>query len=233
MVTVDEAVIARLEKRGKTFEVLVDPELAFQYKHNPDDFDKELIEILAVNQVYSDSKKGSRASEADIKEVFGNADIDEIVSQILKQGTIQMTTELKRIQTEKRKKEIASMIARNALDPKSRLPHPMSRVLNAMEQARVNINLTPAESQVNSVVKQIQEILPLSFEKVKMKILVPARYTGKAYGYVKNTANILNDEWCNDGCWMATIEVTAGLKMDLIDNLNHMTKGEVEIKEVN
>ena len=58
MVSLDDAVIARLEKGGNRYEILVDPELVAQWK---EDNDSVVIEdLLATDEVWSDVKAGDR-----------------------------------------------------------------------------------------------------------------------------------------------------------------------------
>ncbi len=41
---------------------------------------------------------------------------------------------------------------------------------------------------------------------------------------------IAKDEWQTDGSWIAVIEVPGGLRGELIDALNNLTRGRAEIK---
>ena len=230
MVSIDNAVIARLEKKGKKFEILVDPELAFKYKGAK--ADGSILNILAINEIFSDAKKGMRASDSDIREAFGDTDIERIGKIILKQGHIQLTTDLKRAKIAQRKKEIASLISQQALNPKTGLPHPMERILNAMDQAKVHITLMSAESQVDDIIKQLRPILPLSVENVKLKVLIPAAYTGRGYAAVKELGEVEKESWNADGSWTAVVKIVAGIKMKFIDTMNSIGHGEIEIKEV-
>ncbi len=60
MVSLDEAVIARLESGGHKFEILIDPEAAQEFRESGEiDWD----EALATEGVWSDSAKGDRASD--------------------------------------------------------------------------------------------------------------------------------------------------------------------------
>ena len=59
MVNVDDAIIARLESFGEKFEILVDADLAADFR-NPDHTEEIPIEdILAVEEIFKDSKKKS------------------------------------------------------------------------------------------------------------------------------------------------------------------------------
>ena len=101
MVTVDKAIIARLEKDGKHFEVLVDPELAYSLK---DGKTISLSKMLAVNDVFSDSKKGMKISSAELERVFGTSDIEKIAETVVKQGDVQLTTDFRKQKVVEKKK---------------------------------------------------------------------------------------------------------------------------------
>ena len=54
MVSLDDAVLARLEKGGKRYEILVDPDLVEKWKGNQDSV--SMSDLLATEEVWSDSK---------------------------------------------------------------------------------------------------------------------------------------------------------------------------------
>ncbi len=56
MVNIDEAIIARLESHGEKFEILVDPDLAADFK-NPERDDVIIEDVLAVEDIFKDAKK--------------------------------------------------------------------------------------------------------------------------------------------------------------------------------
>ncbi|RLI97042.1 MAG: ribosome assembly factor SBDS [Candidatus Aenigmatarchaeota archaeon] len=229
MVTVEEAVIARLTKGDKHFEILVDPEMAYAFKEGKP---VSIQKMLAVNEVYSDSHKGLRVSPENLQKVFGTSDVIEVAKQILEHGDIQLTTEFKRKRLEEIKKQIAALISKTSFDPKTKNPHPPERILNAMEQARIHITLDPPESQIENVIKAIRPILPISTDKIKIELLVPPQYTGHAYGVIKSLTNVEKEKWNQDGSLHVVVSVTAGLKMEFYDKINHITHGDVDIKEL-
>ena len=53
MVSLDDAVLARLEKGGSRYEILVDPELVDTWKDDPNSV--ELSDLLAIDEVWSDA----------------------------------------------------------------------------------------------------------------------------------------------------------------------------------
>lgn len=228
-VSVDKAVIARYEKFGKKFEILVDPEKAVDLKSGKE---IPLENILAVQEVFEDAKKGLRASKEDLKKVFGSEDINTISKTIIKFGEIQITAEQRRKMLEEKRKSIASIIARESINPQTNTPHTIERILNAMELAKVQIDIyKSAEEQIENVVAAIQKIVPLRFEKTELQIKIPPAYAGKCYGTIKNLGKVKNEQWLNDGSLVCVIEIPAGLKVEVFDKLNKLTNGEAIINE--
>ena len=54
MVSLDDAVLARLEKGGSRYEILVDPDLVENWKE--DDQSVEIGDLLAIEEVWSDAR---------------------------------------------------------------------------------------------------------------------------------------------------------------------------------
>lgn len=229
MVTVDEAIIARLVKDGKHFEILVDPELAYSSREGKT---VSLSKMLAVNQVFSDAKKGTRASDTDVKIAFGTNDLEKTAEAIVKKGEIQITTEFRKKKTEEKKKQIAAFISRQAVNPQTKMPHPQERILNAMDQAHVHIDpFKPSEQQVENVVKTIQSVIPLSIEEATIIIDIPAKYSSRAFGILKEIGSIEDQQWLSDGSLHAKLRFPAGMKDKVYSRLNSVTEGNVRITE--
>ena len=91
-------------------------------------------------------------------------------------------------------------------------------------------NGLPAEEQVEDVLKQIQVVIPIRMESLKMAVKVPAKYAAKAYNVVAQIAQIKESEWQNDGSWIGVVSLPAGLQMELLDGLNSLTHGRVQTK---
>lgn len=230
MVSVEKAVIARISKGSEVFEVLVDPDRALQFRKG---IDVSIENMLAVNEIFKDSKKGERASSSELEKHFGTTDTLKIASRIVKEGEIQLTTEQRRGLLEEKKKQIAEIISRQGVNPKTKLPHPQQRVLNAMEEAHVNVDpFKSARDQVEDVLLKVQEIIPVSMERIEIVIKVPMQYAGKASSVIRNMVSIKKEEWTADA-WIAVVEISAGMQADIYSKLNDITGGNVEVKVVN
>ena len=75
MVSLEDAVIARLEAGGHRFEILVDPNEAQAFKEG-DEIDWE--DSIAVDGVWADSAKGERSPENILNDFFESSDLINI-----------------------------------------------------------------------------------------------------------------------------------------------------------
>ena len=227
MVKLEEAVIARLETHGEKFEVLVDPDLAMDLKKGRQ---PNLNEMLALDKIFKDVRKGEEASENKLKEVFGTTEIAPIVKKIILQGNVQLTTDQRKRMKEERHKEIVQLIARNALNPQTNSPHPPQRIENALAEAKINVDpARTAEDQMQEILKEIRKLIPISFEKMQVAVKVPATFAGKVSAFLHNH-DLKKEEWRSDGSLIALLEIPAGMKAELFSELNHLTHGEIETK---
>jgi len=229
MVSVEDAVIARITKAGMTFEILVDPDKALEFRRGKE---MDIDAILAISEIFKDSRKGDRHSSEELYKAFGTTNIWEVARKILKEGDVQLTTEQRHRMTEEKKKEIAATIARQGMDPRTKMPHPVSRILNAMAEAKVHIDpFKPAKEQLKLVLDKIQEVLPISLERIEVAIRVPIEFAGKANAIVREITDVKKEEWTSTA-WIAIIEIPAGIQADIYDKLNKLTAGKVDVKIV-
>ena len=231
MVTVEKAIIARLEKDGKHFEVLVDPELAYELKEGKS---VSLSKMLAVSSVFADSKKGLKSSDSDLENVFSTQEAEKIAEIIVKHGNIQMTTDFRRKKIDEKKRQIAAFISKNAINPQTRLPHPIERILSSIEQSKVSIDpFRPAQEQMEEVISALRPIIPISIEQMVLSVEIPAQYSGRAFGIVKELGTLQSQQWLGNGSLFVKLSIPAGLKEDVFRRLNSITEGNAKIEEVN
>jgi len=229
MVSLDHAIIARLEFHGEKFEILVDPNLGYAYKTGKK---TDLNNVLVAEEVFKDARKGDRHKSDAIKKAFGTEDIFEVAKKILKDGEIQLTTEQRKQMLEEKHKKIVAILARECVDPRTGAPHPPQRIEKAMEEASIKVDpFKDAEAQIDGVVKELRILLPLKFEKVKIAVRLPAEVAVRSYGTLKEFG-IQKEEWQKNGDLIAVIEMSAGLQTDFYDRINRATSGKVETKIV-
>jgi ribosome maturation protein SDO1 len=228
MVNLEDAVIARLEYYGEHFEILVDPDMAADFKRGKE---IELEDILAVEEVFKDAKKGDKASEEAMMKAFNTSDPLEAAAHIIKKGQVQLTAQQRKEMQEDKRKKIVATITREAINPQTKLPHPTRRIEIAMEEAKIHVDpFKSVDEQVNIVLKAIRTKIPIRFEKVKVAIRVPGDYTGKIYNIIPEFGKTKKEEWQQDGSWIAVVEIPGGMQDNFYRKLNELTHGEVETK---
>jgi ribosome maturation protein SDO1 len=230
--------LARLKKQNMTFEIIVNPKLAFtyiqEYRHPSTDENKtipSIIDILEIDIIYNDASKGERASEDDLMYVFKTTDVIQIAKHILEEGTLQLTQEQRKELAEKKRKQIINWVSKNAIDPKTNLPHPPARIENAMEYGKIRVDpFKSIDEQLKDIVKKLMEYLPIRVEQVKLAVRMPAEYGGKAYGLVKRFGTMEKEDWSSTGNWICVLTLPAGRQADFIDSIEKLTRGKAEIK---
>lgn len=221
-------VIAWYEAKGYRFEILVDPDLALMFKEGKN---VSIDDVLIGDYVYKDSRKGLKASPEALRKVFGTDDIKKVAEYILRHGEIQLTAEQRRKILENKKRQIINLIAKNAIDPKTKLPIPPKRIELAMEQARVSIDIYRSpESQLESIVSKLARVIPIKIAKAYIAIRVPPQYSGRIYKSLKSLGEIKKSNWLSDGSLLVELEIPAGMQEEVIEKINKLTHGSASIK---
>ena len=228
MVSLEDSVTARFETGGNRFEILIDPEAAQQYKEG-EEIDWE--EAIAADGIWNDSSKGDRAPEKLVNDTFGSLDLIDIYKKILTEGSIQLTSQQKKEMVEQKRKRIISHIAANAMNPQTGGPHPPQRIENAIEEIRYSVDpIESDEKQIEKIVSKIKLLIPISFDKIRVAVKIPAIHVGKCYGQLSGLGSIESEEYQKDGSWIGIIEMAAAAQTKLEDLLGSVTKGTAEIK---
>lgn len=218
---------AQLKKGGENFEISVYPDNAIKYLEGEN---IEITEIVQSESIFSDVDKGLFASETKLKSVLGTSEFKEVAKIILDTGELQLTAEYRAKLREQKRRRIITIIHANVVDPRTHLPHPVTRLEAAIEQARVKIDeFRRAEDQITEIVKKLQPIIPIKFERVVLKIVASSAHSGKVYSICQNQGTILKGDWTNDGSWVGELEIPAGIQHDVIDKLNSATHGDVDV----
>jgi ribosome maturation protein SDO1 len=223
--------VARLKRFGKTFEISVDPDKALEYKAKAGKT-VDLREVLLAEGIFSDLKKGLRASQQDLQTAFKTTDIETIAETIVQHGEIQLAAEHRAEEREQKRRKLVYLIQKQAVDGRTGLPLPAARIEAALEQGRIHLDdYKTVEEQFDGIISKLRPILPLKIEQKKLFLTIPAQYAGKSYQIVKSNSSILKENWNTDGSWTATVEIPAGLKVEFMEKLNALTHGSVVVEE--
>jgi len=222
-------VIARIKIKNKNYEILVNVDKALQLKHGKP---VEISNVLSFDKIFYDSKKGLHASSSDLEAAFGTTDTAAIAEKIVKQGEIQVPKEYKDKERDDKKKQIVDFLSRNAVDPRTNSPHTADRISRTIDEAGVNIDQRPMEQQILGVLEKIKTLLPIKIKTKKLKLRIPAEYTGRVYGIITEYKE--SEEWLSNGELVAVINLPVGLQESFYDKLNSITHGSAisqELKE--
>ncbi len=227
MISLEDAVIARIKREGEEYEILVDP---YKSRDLREGEEVDLEEVVAARDVYTDSEKGEKASDQELNNAFGTTDFNEIAEKIINKGEIQLTTEQKKEKKKKKKNKVISWLKRNSINPKTDNPHPRNRIENAIDKVGHHFDeFKSVEEQAKEVMDKIRSELPIKIEKVKVAVKIPPDHAAKASN-VLHSYNMEKEEWRNDGSYIAVIKIPAGLQDQLYEKVNNITHGENETK---
>ena len=232
MISLDDAVTARLETHGERFEVLVDPDAALEMKR--DEFEGELEDVIAARDVFENASRGDRPAEEDLEEVFGTTEPLDIIPEVIERGEIQITAEQREEMQERKKRNLINTISRNAINPQmDDAPHPPDRIESALEEAGFAVDpMTPAEEQVDDALEALRPVIPIRFEEMTVAVNLPADYAGSGQAKLREFGDLEREEWQADGSWVGVITFPAGMQDELYSRVNEVTEGEGETQVV-
>jgi ribosome maturation protein SDO1 len=188
-------------------------------------------EILAVEDIFENASRGDRSAEEDLQKAFGTTDVTTIAEVIIKKGEISLTAEQRKQFIENKRRQVIEVIARNAINPQTKTPHPPARIEQAMIEARVNIDPTKSTDElVKIAMKAIRPLIPIRFEEVEVAVKIPPSYAPKAYGEVAAFGKLNREAWQNNGAWIGVVQIPAGMQTEFYALINRLTKGEAETK---
>ncbi len=230
MVSLDDAITARLESHGETFEILLDPKV-FDLIKQGKTFD--IVEYMAVEDVFKNASKGTKPAEDKIKEAFGTEDIAEIARKIVEKGEIQITAEQRKEMLDAKRQQIITYIAANAINPQTHAPHPPLRIQLALEEAKFHVDpFKPLDKEIDEAMKLLRPLIPIRFEKTRIAIKLNGTDYGRCYDDIISFGMVEREEWTADGSWICLMEIPAGLITEVTEKLKHKTKGTASVKTV-
>jgi ribosome maturation protein SDO1 len=222
--------LVRYQTHGKTFEVAINPDLVVSFLEGNH---VDIQELVESEHIFSDVKKGLFASETELKTIFNTTKIDEIVPIMIKKGEVQFNQKYRDELRQRKYNRIVHLIHKQAIDPRTGLPHPIVRIEASLKEAKVRIDdFKKAEDQLTEIIKKLQPIIPLSCEKTRLELVIPSQYSSQVKYAIANKGKILRETWLDDGGLLLIMEVASGIKMEIISSAQAITKGEASVKEV-
>jgi len=220
-----DKVVARIKVKGKHFEIQVDLEEALKVKAGKGD----ILSALDMPKIFTDLKKGHVASQADLTECFNSTEVFDIAKQIIIKGEVQKNQDFRDAERETKVNQVVQLLVRNSSDQHGR-PYTEDRIRRALHEGHIAIDNKPAEQQIPHIIEKLTAIIPIKLETKKIKLTIPAQYSGQVYGLLKDYKE--SEEWLSNGSLEAVINIPAGMQLDFYDKLNHITHGAVQSVEL-
>jgi len=224
----DKVTIVKYSYANEKFEILVKPDPAFDYKSGKI---TEISKILVSDEIYTDSGKGTRASNELLVKVFKTEDTTKIAEIMMQKGELNLTTEQRKKMTTDKRKRIVTFIAKTYVDPRTHLPHPPLRIEQAMIDGRVSVDpFKNPDEQIKDIVEKLRPIIPLKTENITLEISVPAQFVAQSYTVLKSTGSLKKEDWQSNGSLKAILEIPAAARPNVIDRLSAITKGTANVE---
>ena len=156
--------------------------------------------------------------------VFNNQSVDYLLSLSV-DGIIKPHGDRDLVQ------QIITEISRTAIDPRSKAPHPATRIELALDELRWNPDpFLSVERQIKDAVNVLRPVIPLSFETIKLAF----RVSGSAYGSVQRVvrSDVMKEQWLDNGDWAFVVEIPAGMKGEYLSKVAKRDPN-TEVKELN
>ena len=219
--------IAKLRSGKLFFETMVDLDNAMKLRKGGE---VSMGDVIRDNAIYTNLGKGMKAGSAELEQAFGTSEFEKVVEQIVKKGIIEVSQEFRDEALEARRKQVVDFLVRNAIDGQTGRPFTPDTLQNALKDAGVKIENKNIENQITRIVDSLKQVIPIKIETKKLKVIVPAMHTGKAYGLLTEYKE--KEEWLSNGDLQITLNIPVGIQMEFYDKLNSITHGSAITEEI-
>lgn len=101
---------------------------------------------------------------------------------------------------------------------------------SSLKQAGAKIDKQPIEKQIKPVIEALAKIIPIRIESKKIRVVIPAIHTGRAYGIVQEYKE--SENWLSNGDLEVILNIPVGIQTDFYDKLNSITHGSAVTQEI-
>ena len=196
--------VIKMKKGKSTYEVLTHPGTIDGYRAGT----SSVEDTLAVEAVYKNSSKGETLSLAELTGAFEGCETElEVAVAILDGGEVQLNAADRKAKMEAVHTGVVAYIHKHFIDPKTKTPHPIVRIENAIREAKVRLDMdTDPERQATDVVKKLRPILPLKKAELEAVVSLTHASMGAAMGILHSMAQVGASDYTGSG-----VDVSIGL----------------------
>lgn len=126
----------------------------------------------------------------------------------------------------KKRAEIVTYLHKHYTDPKTKTPHPLVRIENALDETKYRVDADqPADKQAQEAAKKIMLILPMKKSQMGGTMSLPHAHMGAGAPILRKFAVVMSENYTNTGCDYA-IEFLPGDYQTLLTELGKVTAGD-------
>ncbi|GJQ13593.1 hypothetical protein GpartN1_g5384.t1 [Galdieria partita] len=189
---------------------------------------KSIDDVLISDTIFTSYAKKEKAGTNQLKAAFQTDSLQNCVETILQKGEVQVSSAERKEKWEKRKREVVNFIHKYYIDPTKKLPHPVSRIENALEECKVRIDAdVPAEKQVPDIVSKLVNVIPLKKTTLEGQLVIPHSFIGSASSVLAKYVTVERESYSSQGCTY-DIGIIPGEYDLFMSEINRVTKGNFE-----
>jgi ribosome maturation protein SDO1 len=152
----------------------------------------------------------------------------DCVETILQKGEVQVSSAERKEKLEKRKREVINFIHKYYVDPSKKLPHPVARIENALEECKVRVDAdVPVEKQIPDIISKLVNVIPLKKTTLEGQLIVPHSFIGAASSIIARYVTVERESYSSHGCTY-DIGIVPGEYDLFMSEMNRVTKGNFD-----
>ncbi|KAJ3323779.1 hypothetical protein HDV06_001149 [Boothiomyces sp. JEL0866] len=226
--------VVKLKKGGKRFEIACYKNKVLEYRNK---LEKDLDNVLQIEQVYLNVSKGQVASKDELNKCFGTTDLKEIIIQILEKGELQVGEKERNQQLESLQKDVANTIAEKTINPTTKRPYTATMIEKVLQDIHFNINVNKNVKQsALDGIRMIQEsgVIPIARVQMKVKLFMGAKEAKKIKDRIKDLLVSIEQEEMSEDYEMEGIIDPGNFKiLNELVSKESKGKGVVEVLGLN
>lgn len=222
-VRLTNVIVVRLKKNGKRFEIACYRNKVLSWRNGTE---KDLDEVLQVENVFSNVSKGIVANKKDLMECFQTTDIRKICVEILNKGELQISDKERNTVYESLVHEIATIVANKCIDLETNRPLTVARAEKEMKN--IHFSVAPkksAKQQALEVIRKLEEKNHIRRASMRIKIQAPLKYAEQLKQRLQRYITSIESEDA-EGNFKAVILIDPGSYREVDDTVKEETNRE-------
>lgn len=122
--------LVRMKKGKKRFEIACYKNKVLEWRNK---IEKDLSNVLQIENVFLNVSKGQVAPKADLEKAFPKKTVEEIITDILENGELQVGEKERNAELERTKNEVIDIVAGKLVDPKTKRVYTTGMIEKALD----------------------------------------------------------------------------------------------------